>query len=396
MSSPAEIANSPEPWVLVAGGFHDFGGMDKLNAALARHLIGEGRPVHLVGFRIDDRFRGSAAGVHIVRKIGGSFFLGRARLDRRGRAIAAEVRRRYPNARVVTNGIGCGWPDINWVHFVNHAWPPRASGGPRWLQLKSRFEAFATLRLEPRILPRTQLLIANSNRTRSDLIQYLQAPAERIVIVYPGLDREWLPATAEERVAALDWLGIDRLEPTIVFVGALGHDPRKGFDILWDAWCRLCARNDWRGTLIVAGGGRALPGWRRTIEESGFADRVRVLGFSTRVSEVLAAADLLVSPTRYEPYGMNVHEAIIRGVPAIVSARAGIAERFPQSLRSTLLVNPDDPDELVALLLDWSHHVDAFRERFEPLGAMLRAHSDDAMAREIVDAASDCNAEKVA
>ena len=41
---------------------------------------------------------------------------------------------------------------------------------------------------------------------------------------------------------------------------------------------------------------------------------------------VLAACDALVSPTRYEAYGLAVHEALARGLPALVSRSAGIAD----------------------------------------------------------------------
>ena len=37
----------------------------------------------------------------------------------------------------------------------------------------------------------------------------------------------------------------------------------------------------------------------------------------------------MVHPARYEAYGLGVHEAICRGLPAIVSAGAGIAELYP-------------------------------------------------------------------
>jgi hypothetical protein len=39
---------STEPWVLIAGGFHEDGGMDQLNAGLARYLMSCDTPVDLV------------------------------------------------------------------------------------------------------------------------------------------------------------------------------------------------------------------------------------------------------------------------------------------------------------------------------------------------------------
>ena len=363
--------------------------MDRLNAALARYLAAQGTPVHLVGHRIAEELaRDPAARSYVTGKTAGSFFLGQSGLDRQGRAVAAQVSSIYPGARVVTNGVNCAWPDINWVHFVNHAWPARADHGPLWLRAKSRLEARLTLRRERRIVPLARMLIANSDRTRRDLIERVGVSEDRVVTVYPGLDAGWGPATPAQRAAARSWLGISDARPVVAFVGALGHDSRKGFDTLWAGWRRLCTRSDWTATLIVAGGGRAVDGWRETIEREGLGARVVMLGFTSRIAELLAAADLLVSPARYEPYGLNVHEAICRGVPAMVTAAAGVAERYPAALADMLLPDPEDAGDLAARLLAWSANIRTVKERFEPLRRVLEGWTADAMARQIVELAA--------
>ena len=81
-------AGTNAPWVLVAGGFHQEGGMDRLNASLARYLVAEGAPVHLVGYRVDEEFATAAAVRNYpINKTAGSFFLGQARrIARAGRS----------------------------------------------------------------------------------------------------------------------------------------------------------------------------------------------------------------------------------------------------------------------------------------------------------------------
>jgi len=376
------------PWVLVAGGFHRAGGMDRLNAALARELIARGVPVHLVAHRVDPNLAAnSLVTAHPAGKSGGSFFLGQRLLDRRGRAVASEVLAANPATRVVVNGVNCDWSDINWVHFVNHAWPTRADSGPLWLKAKSWIEAKQTLRRERMILPQARLLIANSNGTRREVIERLGLPPERVVTVYPGNDERYAPPSEAGRAAARASLGVSNDRPLVAFVGALGHDPRKGFATLWAAWQRLCARTTWSVVLAVAGGGRAVLRWQQLIGAAGLADRVRMLGFTDDIVTLLAAADLLVSPVLYEPYGLNVQEAICCAVPAMVSASAGVAERYPAELKDMLLENPEDHEALAARLFDWSSRIAAIREGFAPFGRSLRAHTEQAMARAILDAA---------
>ena len=99
---------------------------------------------------------------------------------------------------------------------------------------------------------------------------------------------------------------------------------------------------------------------------------------------MLAAADVLVSPVRYEAYGLNVQEAICCGVPAIVSACAGVAERYPAQLSGLLLRDPDDVGELVERIRGWRESIDAWKESVKPLAAELRSRSWEAMANEFV------------
>jgi glycosyltransferase involved in cell wall biosynthesis len=172
--------------------------------------------------------------------------------------------------------------------------------------------------------------------------------------------------------------------PLVLFLGGLGHDERKGFDTLWRAWSALCADPAWDADLLVAGGGAAASQWDARVAAAGLSRRVRLLGFTDCVFNLLAAADLLVSPVRYESYGLNVQEAICRGVSALVSARAGVVEQFLPELAEMILPNPDDAADLAVRLWRWRADVDGWRNRFEPLGRKLRTRGWDTMARELV------------
>jgi len=110
---------------------------------------------------------------------------------------------------------------------------------------------------------------------------------------------------------------------------------------------------------------------------------VRFLGFRGDVAHVIAAADVLVHPARYEAYGLGVHEAICRGVPAIVTAAAGVAERYTGSTRDLLIDGPIEAAAVGDALRRWRADADSWGARFEPLAASLRTRSWDTMAAEI-------------
>lgn len=372
-----------DPWLIVAGGFHSRGGMDKANSALASYLLERGHAVHLVAHEIDSELSGHArARAHVVARPAGSVLLGEQRLSFAAMRVLRALRAQQPRARVVANGGNFVSPDINWVHAVHGAWPPTDAGAPLWFRVKNRLWHALACRREKNALRRARLVVANSERTRRDLIELVGVERERAHTVYLG--GETAPATPRERADARRWLGVEEGRPLVLFAGALGHDHNKGFDTLWRAWRELSASPAWDALLIVAGGGRGLELWRARVADAGLEGRVRFLGFSERLDEVLAACDLLVSPARYEAYGLNVHEAVCRGVPAIVSRAAGVAERYPAALSEMLLRDPEDAADLFARLLRWRRSMQRWREEFAPLAFELGRRTWADVAADIV------------
>jgi glycosyltransferase involved in cell wall biosynthesis len=368
-------------WLLISGDFTPLGGMDRANHALAVHLaLRPDSRVHLVTHRAWPDLEGrSAVRVHRVARPAGSHLLGAPLLAASGQRWARRLQTERP--RVVANGGNADVGDISWVHYVHAAYTP-AAAGPATRRFRARATHQYFVGRERAALPRARLVICNSRRTACDVVERLGVPDDRVRTVYYGADAaELSPVSAAEREqarAALGWAGGRR---TALFVGALG-DRRKGFDRLFDAWSRLLADPAWDVDLVAAGEGTELAPWRR--RAAPFEGRVRLLGFRTDVPRLLAASDLLVHPARYEAYGLGVHEAICRGVPAIVSAEAGVAEHYPSDLRELLLRDVEDVDELCRDLRRWRADPDAVAARVKPFSDRLRSRSWDDMAAEIV------------
>jgi glycosyltransferase involved in cell wall biosynthesis len=380
---PAPVERTP--WVIVAGGFHQHGGMDRANAALAAYLLESGVPVHLVGHEIDPGFvKDPLATVHVVPRPRGLPGLSERLLGRTGSQVARTTVARHPHARVVVNGGNCEWPDLNWVHAVHAAWPVVDAGAPWWSRLRNRWLKAAAVQRERTSLQQAGLVIANSDTTRRALIERVGVTPGRIRTVYLGSDPSWHAARAEERAAALAALQLPPDRPVVLFVGAMGTDINKGFDVLWRSWLELTASGRWDASLVVAGDGWRLPGWRAEAARSAGAGRIRFVGFTPEIHDVLAAGDLLVSPVRYESYGLNVHEALCRGLGVMVTRSAGVAERFDDSMREALLPDGIAPAQLAERLGAWRTDVEGWRTRAAATGARLRARSWADMAAELV------------
>ena len=373
---------SAETYAIVTGDFVTTGGMDAPNFALARYLARSGRTVHLVGYRAEDELTRSPNVVfHRVPKPAGAYALGAPFLGGRGLVQAMATAGRH--GKVVVNGGNCPFPGVNWVHYVHAAFAPVAAGKP-WR--RARVEATHRLNLvtERTALRLAKLVVANSERTRRDVIERVGVPESRVATMYYGVDATRFQAVSDEdRRAARRAFGWREGTPHVAFVGALG-DRRKGFDVLYEAWRQLCSRPSWDGALVVVGTGAELVAWQGRAVDDGVADRILFLGFRKDVPQVLAGCDAMVAPARYEAYGAGVHEALCCGLPALVSASAGVAERYPDALRELLIEDVDSVRDLAASLLRWRERAPGLREKVADFAQQLRARSWDDMARDLV------------
>ncbi|WP_353932509.1 glycosyltransferase family 4 protein [Okeanomitos corallinicola TIOX110] len=367
-------------YLLVTGDFVKTGGMDRANFALAEYLAKQGEQVHLVAHRVAPELLAYPhVQFHQVPKILDSYLLSSPLLAQTGRVWAKKLT--ADGGRVLVNGGNCQWPDVNWVHYVHAAYEPSQQTG-LLRQLKGVFSRRLFLNEEKQALQSARVIIVNSNRTKFDLIEKLGIPEQKLYTVYYGIDPQvFYPPTPEEKFSLRQQLGWPEDQPVVIFIGALG-DRRKGFDTLFAAWQKLCKSSDWDGILVVIGTGAELPLWQSRAADADISN-IRFLGFRADVPKLLQAADCLVAPTRYEAYGLGVHEALCCGLPALVSANAGVAERYPQKLKDLLISNYDDVNELVKKLQKWYKDKENYSNLVYSVSQELGNYTWDDMAKAI-------------
>lgn len=126
---------------------------------------------------------------------------------------------------------------------------------------------------------------------------------------------------------------------------ALGRlHPNKAFDVAIEA---IAAVPD--AVLWIAGEGETRALLLAAASRAGVADRVRLLGWREDVAALMAAADVLVCPSRIEPLGNVVIEAWARGLPVVAAAAAGPRWLIAPET-SGLLVPVGDASALAAAL----------------------------------------------
>jgi len=196
-------------------------------------------------------------------------------------------------------------------------------------------------------LPRAAKVVAVS-RALADEVVALGVPRDRVALVMNGVDAELFHP--RDRVAARTELGLPA-GPLALYVGNLKEE--KGVLELGEAW-RIVAREMPEATLVVVGGGPLKGALEAIVGPLG--DRVRMVGPKPleTIPTWMAAADLLVLPSRAEGTPNVVLEALASGRRVVASAVGGIPDLITSDELGTL-VPPRAPDALAAAIVRSLH-----------------------------------------
>jgi UDP-glucose:(heptosyl)LPS alpha-1,3-glucosyltransferase len=186
-------------------------------------------------------------------------------------------------------------------------------------------------------------IIANSRMVRDEIRRYYGTPAERIQVLYTGVDlaRFRPPASPAERAESRRVLGIPPEASMLLFAGS-GFE-RKGLRFLLDALGRL---RGVPGLLLWVLGGGDTHGARLRAEQLGVADRVNFCGVVVDPERWMAAADLFVLPTVYDPFSNACLEALACGLPVITTRANGMAEIMEEGRTGAVVADPRQAETL--------------------------------------------------
>ena len=225
-------------------------------------------------------------------------------------------------------------------------------------------------RMIRRSLTRGDRIIADSQNTKTDLMDYFEVDGRKIRVIYPGVaNRFRTPVAPHEIDARLNNLGIQR--PYLLFVG--NPKPHKNLDNVVKAFGRALQLHDFGADLVCVGDRSGAEfKIRQRAEQIGVGGRVHLLGHVE--DEVLPAiyqgAQLFLYPTLYEGFGLPVVEAMASGLPVITSntsALKEVAEGYSQ------LVNPLDVEEMANAIAECMEN----REHRDELAKLGKRRAED-------------------
>lgn len=228
---------------------------------------------------------------------------------------------------------------------------------------EAAFPMAATVWLAERLIPRAYRRAgfhAISESTRDDLVAR-GVPAEKIVVIHPGVDAVRFSPSPDWRRTPL---------PTYLYVGRLKR--YKGIDVLLRA-VALARRERPDLTLDVAGAGDHRPELERMVEQLDIRAAVRFHGFVTeeRKRQLFQSTWANVFPSPKEGWGITVMEAAACGTPTIASDSPGLRDSVVRDVTG-LLVPFGNEEALADRLLRLS----ADPALVARLGMAARAHAE--------------------
>jgi glycosyltransferase involved in cell wall biosynthesis len=161
--------------------------------------------------------------------------------------------------------------------------------------------------------------------------------------------RSGAEAAAAGRGAFLASLGLPAGRPRILFSGKLTHI--KAPDVLLEAFARM---GEPEASLCLVGDGPLRGRLEARARELGVANRVLFAGFRNQreLPAFYDAADVFVLPSRQEPWGLVVNEAMNAGRAIVVSDKVGSGPDLVRPGENGAIVPTGDADALAAALRD--------------------------------------------
>ncbi|MDP5337776.1 MAG: glycosyltransferase family 4 protein, partial [Nodularia sp. (in: cyanobacteria)] len=206
--------------------------------------------------------------------------------------------------------------DVNAVHFVHNSWLKFTSRKTQTKSGKFGYDFYQWLyttlnaHWEKQAFQKAQVVVAVSDKVAQDLRE-IGVPPESIQVVLNGVDlQEFSPGVSDSYGALRQKWQLPEGVPLALFAGDI-RLARKNLDTVLQALVKVPELH-----LAVAGNTQGSP-YVQLAKSLGLDERVHFLGQRSDVPELMKAVDFLVFPSRYEPFGLVVIEAMASGLPVI-------------------------------------------------------------------------------
>jgi len=185
-------------------------------------------------------------------------------------------------------------------------------------------------------------IIAISENTKNDIINFFQIPESKISVIYSGVSSEFIEINRNNQNLKKIKLKYSLAENFILYLGTI--EPRKNIEGLIKAYEKFLdlKKENYKYDLILAGAW----GWKcnkikKIWYNSKYKNKIKFLGYIDREEKkyLYNLSNLFVYPSFYEGFGFPPLEALFSGSKIVASFSSSIPEI---SKNSFTLINPYD------------------------------------------------------
>ncbi|MBI3408467.1 MAG: glycosyltransferase [Planctomycetes bacterium] len=208
------------------------------------------------------------------------------------------------------------------------------------------------------LLTRRDRVVGVGEAVRQALIHNEGIPAQRVGVVYNGIDTAAFHNGGSERAAIRREIGAGATDLVLVQVARL--DYLKDHATAVRTFERVLAKrpDSW---LLLVGEGPEEPKIRKLVDDRHLQERVRFLGLRTDIPRLLAAADMFLLTSNSEGIPLTLIEAMAARLP-VVSTRVGGVAEVVEDGQTGLLTPPGDDECLAEKILHLAAHPEQRRQ----------------------------------
>jgi L-malate glycosyltransferase len=196
------------------------------------------------------------------------------------------------------------------------------------------------------LLGRGDRVLAVGRAVRGALIANEGIPAERIEVIYNGIDLEAYRDGQSQREATRRQLGLADDDVAVIQVARL--DSLKDHPTAVAAMAELAPGHP-RARLLIVGEGAERARIEAAVRERGVSGSVRLVGLRTDVPRLLSAADVFLLTSISEGIPLTLIEAMAAGLPCVSTRVGGIPEVVVDG-ETGVLAEPSKPESVAAAL----------------------------------------------
>ena len=188
-------------------------------------------------------------------------------------------------------------------------------------------------------------IVTVSDWTKKKVVSKYGMPAEKVKVVHNGIEFNNNAAIVEHNLDRLKKDG----NKIVLFVGRITL--QKGPDYFVDMAEKVLLHEP-KTFFIISGSGDMETEMIRRVSSRGLSNRFIFCGFlrNAELAKVYKAADMFVMPSVSEPFGLVPLEAMISGVPVLISKESGVSEVISTALKSHFWDVDDMADKVVSVL----------------------------------------------